>query len=210
MKIIHKDNKTFAQFSKTDGTTILLEDNTFVFVENRLIREGEWYVPNNLRKVTIWKMGNGIHKGKSTYCDVVVASSFHLEGIPLIVVEDELNKLLNAQDTSTCESDYEEGLLEGITIGYKANPNKYTEEQLREAFEEGKQMMFMEMNRKLVKFKSSTEYIKSLNKPKVPDVIELPVHKLHPYKECEIECICTVSDEPIYELKVDSNNQIRI
>lgn len=72
---------------------------------------------------------------------------------------------------------YEEQVfLDGFIDGYQANPNKYSEEDMKKAFIEGTSQMYDYMKGSELGYaadKSADSYIKSLNQPKVPVQVEV-------------------------------------
>lgn len=70
-KIISIHSKEYVDEQDAYGYDITL----LYIIENRLIKEDEYYIDLVNKKVSQWKMGTGIHKNKSTWCDVIIASN---------------------------------------------------------------------------------------------------------------------------------------
>lgn len=72
-------------------------------------------------------------------CPPIIASNFILEGIPVIGFEDEVEKLARIEYEKILHKHitYSDFVL-AFSIGYKANQAKYTEEDILDAYEAGK------------------------------------------------------------------------
>jgi hypothetical protein len=129
----------------------LKEGYIIVSWEEQLIKENQYYLnyPTN-NTVHQWKMGTGIHKGKSAWCKIVIASTFipELQNIDFNNLGEDfgifdVNKLASSeiptnilQTSKGCFDDLNESernvWKNGFNKCLELNKNKlYTEEQLR-------------------------------------------------------------------------------
>ena len=129
-----------------------------VWVDKDAIKgyKGDWIIEthNSVVKNTLCQLSSEWDLNRSGYKDkLIVASTFDLEGVPKIELEDEVDKLaklefpLSNPNNNWLSNEIE--LRRRLFIkGYKANPAKYTEEQMKtalimakETVEEGGKLM---------------------------------------------------------------------
>ena len=133
----------------TSNTVLIQEDKSYpaiqteqgiVWVDPSLPIE-EKYPKTVVEKLTtgnymLWQIDNINDIDRSCQYQIV-ATTFELEGVPKIELEDEIEKL--AKEYSKNEEDYTLKLIAKYSFkdGYKANQAKYTKEDMKKAYSKG-------------------------------------------------------------------------
>jgi hypothetical protein len=101
-----------------------------VLVENKLIVDGEKYTDSINKAIHNWDMGTGIHKEKSAWCDVIIFAEkeLGLEGVPIFEWRE-----FEVWQKSKEVKHWGQFASTAFVKGYKSNPAKYTESDLRSA-----------------------------------------------------------------------------
>lgn len=69
------NNKLIKNYVGLYNEGLTFQPQHLYIIENRLIKENEYFLDHVNNKVFKWNMGQGIHKNKSVYCNVIIATT---------------------------------------------------------------------------------------------------------------------------------------
>lgn len=155
---------------------IILENKSLIVSDEELLNEKDFYLGYpDYNHVFQWNMGNGIHKGKSTYAKKIIAGLENQPTIDYSALSDEdckkigyvdVKKLANkyyGDDDYTKESKI--GFIKGFKKSQSLNDKKFSLEDMKKAYYSGRGFG------KLMETHNWYCFEKSLHQPKVFDII---------------------------------------